>query len=162
MANFPTLLKPVVSQGYSFGAANNVLIQPVAGGLPLMILDYKTAAVAFDVSLILTPLRMQVWQDFYYSTIASGTASFNMNLDSGNGIESHVCKINPETVNHNSDNTQFYIVTFTVIAEKTPAQDEPFGGVLAELFDIYGDDVPAFLGVISEYSNNYLPDWWTP
>jgi len=162
MADFPTLLKPVVSQGYSFGTAGNVLIQPVAGGLPLMILDYKTAMVAFDVSLILTPLRMQVWQDFYYSNIASGSATFNMNLDSGNGIESHVCKINPDTVNHNSDNTEYYIVTFTVMAEKTPAQDEPFGGNLAALFDVYGDDLPEFLGIVEAYSNDYLPGWWTP
>jgi hypothetical protein len=39
---FPAYLKPVVSQGYSFGTANNVIEQPVDGGLPLMILDYRT------------------------------------------------------------------------------------------------------------------------
>jgi len=72
MATFPANLKPAITEGYGFSSSDNVISQQVQGGAPLQILDYRTGPVLFNVSLVLDPLRMQVFQDFYYGKINSG------------------------------------------------------------------------------------------
>lgn len=161
-ATFPPAIKPVVSQGYSFNAPANVLEQPVAGGLPLMILDYKTASVAFDVALVLDYFRLAVWMDFYFGKINSGSASFYMNLDSGFGIQQHVCKIMPSSINQNSSDTETWIVTFTVLAENTPASLAPYGGSLVDLFNVYGEDIPIILDRLALFTLVDLPEVFAP
>ena len=90
---FPENIKPVISQGYDFNMPNNVLEQPVAGGSPLLIRDTKYGYVDFNVTLVVTPLKMQVFNDFYFGKINGGQDKFIMQLDSGNGIEDHTCQI---------------------------------------------------------------------
>lgn len=155
---FPYYLKPVVSQGYSFNTANNVIVQALDGGLPLMILDYRTSMVAFDVTIIMTSLRFQVWQDFYYAKINAGSAKFTMNLDAGNGIESCICNIAPTSVNQNTTDQLNWIVSFTVLAESTAAQENPFEGNLSDLFNEYGDELFTLLDRIEVFALTEIPE----
>jgi hypothetical protein len=155
---FPAYLKPVVSQGYSFGTANNVIEQPVEGGLPLMILDYRTSMVAFDVVLVLTPFKFQVWSDFYYSKIDSGSAKFTMTLDAANGLESCTCNLVPSSVSQTTQNQLSWIVSFTVLAESTAAQEDPFEGNLSDLYNLYGDDILTIIDAIEALALVDLPE----
>jgi len=154
---FPSFLKPVVSQGYSFGAANNVIEMPVAGGLPLMMLDYRTSMIAFDVVIIMTPFRFQVWSDFYYSQIDSGSAKFTMTLDAANGLESCICNIVPSSVSQTTQNQLSWIVSFTVLAENTAAQEDPFAGNLSALFNVYGDELLTLFDRIEIFALTDIP-----
>lgn len=161
-ATFPPSIKPIVSQGYSFNAPANVLEQTVAGGLPLMILDFKTASVAFDVVLLLDALRLAVWMDFYFAVVNSGSANFYMNLDSGFGIQQHVCKIVPSSVGQQTSDTETWTVTFTLLAENTPAQFAPFEGNLVALFNEYGDDLPIILDRLAIFTLSDMPEVFAP
>ncbi len=42
MADFPSMLKPSVNEGYSYTAPNNVISQQVQGGVALQMLDPDT------------------------------------------------------------------------------------------------------------------------
>ena len=159
MADFPASIKPVISQGYSFGMANNILEQPVSGGSSLLIRDTKYGFVDFNVTIVGSPLKMQVWNDFYYGKIDGGASKFSMQLDSGNGIEEHICQIVPSSVTQNFNNDPTRFISYTVRAEKTPFQDNPYGGALVDLFDIYGDDFPALLDRLAIYVLEDMPDW---
>ena len=158
---FPAAIKPIVSQGYSFNTPSNVIELSVAGGLPLMMLDFKTSSVAFDVVLVLSPLRLQVWSDFYFSKIFSGSGKFLMDLEAGNGIETCICSLVPSSVNQSTNDSQTYIVNFTVLAEKTAAQDDPFGGNLVDLFNIYGDDLLTIFDRITIFALDDIPEEMT-
>ena len=158
---FPAAIKPIVSQGYSFNTPSNVIELSVAGGLPLMIREFKTAAVAFNVVLILNPLRLQVWSDFYFSKIASGSGKFTMNLEAGNGIEECICSLIPSTVQQSSNDQLIWTIAFTVLAEKTAAQDDPFGGNLVDLFNIYGDDLLTIFDRITIFALDDIPEEMT-
>lgn len=156
---FPIALKPVISQGYSFGMANNVLEQPVAGGSPLLIRDTKYGYVDFQVVILVTPLRMQVWNDFYFGKINGGQDKFIMQLDSGNGIEDHTCQIVPSSVQQSFNNDPTRTIAYTVRAEKTSFQDNPYSGNLSDLYDAYGDDLPLILDRLEIFVNVDMPEW---
>ena len=156
---FPDSIKPVINQGYDFGMPNNVLEQPVAGGSPLLILDTKYGYVDFNVVIVGNPLKMQVWNDFYYGKINSGSAKFVMVLDSGNGLEDHVCQILPQSVNQSESNDPTRIISYVVRAERTPFQDNPYEGALVDLYEEFGDNLPAILDRLAIFVNIDMPDW---
>jgi len=48
-------------------------------------------------------------------------------------------------------------VSYTITAETTPFQENPYGGDLADLFDAYGDDLPAILNQLGILALDDLP-----
>jgi hypothetical protein len=122
MASFPSDIIPTVTQGYSFGAADNVISQPVAGGLPLSMLDYRTAAVPISVGFVCDAAKLLTFQTFYYSTINSGADAFNMELDTGRGIETHVVKIAPSSVSIDGSREPIWTISMQLLIEKLPIQ----------------------------------------
>ena len=157
MAAFPSKLKPSITQGYGFGASDNVITQQVQGGTALQMLDYRTGPVAFNVGLSLDPLRLQVFQDFYIGKINSGADKFAMNLDSGNGIEEHIVMMVPNSIAFDGSRAPIWTVAFTIIAETTPFQENPYNGELSDLFDIYGDDLDELLNQLAIFTLQDLP-----
>jgi hypothetical protein len=139
VAAFPTNIKPVVNQGYSHNMPNNVVEQPVSGGASLLMLDTSTGYVDFQVAIVGSLTKQQAFNDFYVNDINKGTSKFTMNLDSGNGLEVHTCQIVPNSVRQDASGDPTRIITMTVRAEKTPFQDNPYGGGFAELYEIYGE-----------------------
>ena len=156
---FPENIKPVISQGYDFNMPNNVLEQPVAGGSPLLIRDTKYGYVDFNVTLVVTPLKMQVFNDFYFGKISGGQDKFIMQLDSGNGIEDHTCQIVPSSVQQSFSNDPTRTISFIVRAEKTSFQDNIYGGNLSDLYDAYGDQLVPTLDRLAIYVNQDMPTW---
>ena len=149
MSDFPTSLKPVVNEGYGFDAADNISRTSVQGGSPLQVIDYKYGTVRFPVSIVGTRLTDQVFQDFFYGEINAGADKFNMILDSGNGLEVHVVQIVPGSLNNDGTQDPIWVNSFTAEAERTPAQDAPFGGGLGPLYDEYGDGLQYILDALS-------------
>lgn len=154
---FPSRLKPSVSQGYSFGAGQNVMSVPTLGGAHIQVIDFKYAPVGFNVAIVGDRLTKMVMSDFYYAKLNSGTGKFYMDLDTGLGIEEHICMIAPGSIQFNGGGDPTWIITFTVIAERTPAQDAPYDGDLVDLYDEYGDDLEAQLDALGIYVNVTMP-----
>jgi len=148
---FPSNMKPVVNQGYSWRSPNNVLEQPVAGGSSLMILDTKYGSVDFDVTIVGSKTKQTAFNDFYVNKIDRGSAKFIMILDSGNGLEDHVVNIVPSTLRQSTNNDPTRVMTFTVRAEKTPFQDDPYEGGFSELYETYGDDIDAIFDGLATF-----------
>lgn len=150
---FPDNMKPVISQGYGFSSPNNVLEQIIAGGSSLLIRDTKYGYVDFNIVIMGSPFKMQVWNDFYYGKINSGTAKFIMVLDSGNGLEDHICQIVPSSANQSFNNDPTRTIAYTVRAELTPFQDNPYGGLLVDFYAEFGDGFPALMDRLAIYAN---------
>jgi len=155
---FPNNIKPIVSKGYSFKAPDNVIYQPIAGGLPLTMLKYLKSSVEFNVVLILNSLQLQVWNDFYFAKIFSGSAPFVMVLDSGNGLENHNVTIVPNSINQTTIDGKNWTVIFTIFAESTPSQDKPFEGNLSDLYSIYGEGLIPLLNRVNVFALEDLPE----
>lgn len=155
---FPPNIKPIVTE-YSFNMPDNVLEHPVSGGSNLQILDTKFGRSPFQVTIIGTPLKMQVFNDFYYGKIDGGSAKFIMELDSGNGLEDHTVLIQPSTIRQSFANDPTRIISFIVWAEKTPFQDDPFGGGLSDLYEVFGEDLTAVLSRLAIYANEDIPEF---
>lgn len=152
MAAFPSTLKPSVNEGYNFGSPNNLISQQVQGGAPLVIQDYRTGPVDFTVTIVCDPLRLQVFQDFYFGKINSGAAAFTMNLDSGNGIEEHTVRIIPQSLAYDGTRAPIYRISFGIVAKSTPFQEDPFEGALSDLYDAYGNDLPTLLDRLEQFA----------
>jgi len=122
MADFPASLKPSVTQGYSFDSPANILTQEVQGGAPLMMLDYARGPVPFNIGLVMTPSDLQTFQEFYVNEINNGAGVFDINLDSGRGIETHTVSINTDSLNIDGSRAPIWLVSFTVTSQATPIQ----------------------------------------
>lgn len=157
---FPSNIKPVVNRGYRFGAANNLITVDTMGGTPIIIKDYKYGSVIVPVSFVGDRLLKMVISDFYYGKINSGADKFYMNLDTGMGIEEHICQIVPGTVEFNGDGDPLWIISMQIRCERTPAQDAPFSGSLSDLYGIYGEQTDELLVELAEFVNITLPDYF--
>ena len=158
MASFPLALKPSITQGYGLGAPDNIISQQVQGGAPLRMLDYRTGPVTFNVGFVVDPFKRQIFYDFYYGKIDSGSAKFTMNLDSGNGIEEHNVFIAPGSFNDTGDRAPIWTISFTIIAETTPFQENPFMGELVDLSDLYDGNTKELLSVLNQLEIYALED----
>lgn len=123
MANFPSSLKPVISSGYSFSGQSSVIKSPASGGLPLQARDLKFGPVPFNIAINVNPTGLQVFQDFYADDIFSGSGRFNMDLDSGLGVESHVVQIEAGSLSIDGGSAPKWVISFVVLAESTPVQN---------------------------------------
>lgn len=145
LPEFPANIKPSISQGYEHNMPNNVLEQPVTGGSPLLILDTKFGYVDFNIAIVGSLTKQQAFNDFYVNKINRGSSKFTMQLDSGNGLEEHTCQFLPGTIRQSQPNSPTRIVTGVVRAERTPFQDDPYGGGFSDLYAIYGEDLGEIL-----------------
>ena len=98
MIKFPSRMKASVSQGYTFDTPNNIRVQEVQGGAPLMMLDYSTSYVVYSVNIVANDFELQVFQDFYFGKINSGVDPFLMPIDDGEGLGTKTVKIVPNTI----------------------------------------------------------------
>lgn len=159
---FPKTLKPIVNKGYSQTRGSNIWRSTVQGGLPRQGRDYFYEPVPIGITLVVSKLGRLVFYSFL-AQIDNGASSFQMDLDSGNGIEPHNVQITSDI----SDNTQtgvYWNIQFTATAERTSVQDQTeFSDTLVELYSEYGDGLTGFIDLYEEYCTlpqfiNNLPE----
>lgn len=156
-ATFPVSIKPVITRGYGWNTPDNVISIETMGGAPIQVRDYRTGPVTFSITVIGNSLIKAVMTDFIYGKISSGADKFYMSLDSGYGIEQHVCQIVPGSIAFDGSNGPVTVVSFTVRAETTPAQDNPYGGNLVDLYGVYGTEINALFDALDNFVNVELP-----
>lgn len=137
---FPSAIKPLTSKSYTTKRGSNVAASPVGGGLPRIGLDKTIESPEFNLNFILSQLQMQVLMSFYDGAINHGANSFTMNLDSGNGIESHLCNIKPGTWAMSLPVDGTWYLAMTVIAESTSSQLSSCSN-LYDLYACYGNSL---------------------
>jgi hypothetical protein len=147
---FPSTLRPIVNKGYGQKRGGNIWRSQVQGGLPRQGRDTYYDAVPINIALVVSKLGRLAFLTFL-KQIDGGASSFQMDLDTGAGIEPHSVQITSDI----SDNTQtgvYWNITFTATAERTSVQDDSaFNDSILELFGEYGDGLPAFIDYYTLY-----------
>lgn len=159
---FPASLKPIVSKGYGQTRGSNIWRSDVQGGLPRQGRDTYYEPVPISVTLVVSKLGRQAFWSFIAS-IDGGASSFQMNHDTGNGIEPHNILIT-STIQEQTQTGVYWTITFTATAERTSVQDSTeFSEALWPLYGEYGEGLPAFLDLFAQHVTTYpfinsLPD----
>ena len=159
---FPESLKPIVSKNYGQVRGGNIWRSNVQGGLPRQGRDTFYDATPINIALVVSKLGRQAFWGFI-AQIDNGASSFQMNLDTGNGIEPHNVQIT-SNINDSTQTGVFWNITFTATAERTSVQDSTeFSEALWPLYGYYGDQLPYFLDFYAQYCTtplfiNNLPD----
>ena len=150
---FPSAIKPIISKGYGQTRGGNIWRSQVQGGLPRQGRDVYYDAVPISVTLVLDRLARQVFWKFI-TTVDGGASSFQMDHDTGNGVEPHNVQITSTITEQTQDGIN-WVVSFTATAERTSVQDiTEFDETLLELFDIYGNQLGPFLSLLEDFCTN--------
>lgn len=141
---FPATLKPIVSKGYGQSRGENVWRSAVQAGLPRQGRDTYYQAVPISVVLVVSPLGRQAFWSFI-TQVDGGASSFQMDHDTGNGIEPHQVMIT-SNISETTQNGCYWVISFTATAERTSIQeDNALTETLPPLYGMYGDGLTAFL-----------------
>lgn len=155
MANpvIPRGLKPVVS-GYATDGPGGVRRTEVAGGRPRYALDYDRGIQRYDVTMGLTAAKYSVWTVFLHHIIKKGAITFDMQIDSGFGLQPHACNIVPGSYNAARVGGQVTVVKFVIEAESR-AYDFSSSDAAAyvELWNVEGEDLYGLLSRLATFSN---------
>ena len=146
---FPAALKPIVSKGYGYTRGGNIWRSQVQGGLPRQGRDTYYCTIPISVTLVLDALGHHVFE-LFITSISGGADSFQMNLDTGNGIEPHNVLITSDINTQTQDGIN-WVISFTATAERTSVQDEDFAEALPPLYGEYGDSLMSFLDQYAIY-----------
>ena len=147
---FPATLKPIVSKGYGQTRGGNIWRSQVQGGLPRQGRDVYYDAVPISVTLVVSALGRQAFWMFITS-VSGGADSFQMNHDTGNGIEPHNVLITSNITEQTQDGIN-WVISFTATAERTSVQEESdFSEALPPLYGEYGDGLINFLDQYAIY-----------
>ena len=150
---FPKSIKPIVSRGYGQSRGSNIWRSEVQGGMQRQGRSYYYDAVPISVTLVMDRLARQVFWKFI-STVDGGASSFQMDHDTGNGVEPHNVQITSSITEQTQDGIN-WVVSFTATAERTSVQDiTEFDETLLELFGIYGNQLGPFLSLLEEFCTN--------
>lgn len=137
----PASFLPIV-EGYSFGSPGGVRKTEVAGGMSRYAMQYDRGVQEFKVTMVMTPDKFSIWNLFFLRVIKKGSISFEMQLDSGFGVDTHLCNILPGSYNANLVNGAFYSITFSIEAE-------------SQAFQFSDEDIQANMDLYSLYEKDY-------
>lgn len=155
----PSQFVPIVAQ-YSYKDPGGVIRTEVAGGANRYALDWARGVQPFSVTLILNALQLSVWEAFYHLITQKGAITFDMNLDSGFGVQPHACNIVPGSYNAARTGGILTAVSFVVEAEsKVYDMTAADGASLVDMYGTYGDGLPSFfsrLAVFATADSNVL------
>ena len=150
---FPATLKPIVSKNYGQTRGSNIWRSEVLGGLPRQGRDTYYEPVPISVTLVVSKLGRQAFWNFIRQ-IDGGASSFQMDHDTGNGIEPHNVLIT-STISESTSTGTYWTIQFTATAERTSIQeDSVLGDAIVDLFAAYGDGLNAFIDYYAQYVTN--------
>jgi len=147
---FPSALKPITSKGYGQTRGGNIWRSQVQGGLPRQGLDVYYDAVPISVTLVVGALGRQAFW-LFITSVSGGADSFQMNHDTGNGIEPHNVLITSNITEQTQDGIN-WVISFTATAERTSVQEnDELAEALPPLYGEYGDGLIDFLDWYAMY-----------
>lgn len=149
----PNGFKPLIDE-YSGGAPTGVFNTAVAGGLPRAGLMWDRGPRQYSVAMVLSPEKFSVWSVFLARIIDGGAISFDMPLDSGEGMADHLCTMVAGSYNERrAERSVFTRISFVVQAEpkayeytKEEAQD------LMDLWNLEGEGADDLLRRIAKFA----------
>jgi hypothetical protein len=151
---FPATLKPIVSKGYGQQRGNNISRTSVMGGMPRQSRDTYFDTVPISVTLVVGALGRQAFWSFI-TKIDGGASSFQMDHDTGLGIQPHQVLIT-STISDTTQDGINWVISFTATAERTAIQESDcVTQNLPDLFGCYGDELGKFLKEYAKYCSSF-------
>lgn len=145
-------MKPLVS-AYSGGAPGGVEQTAVDGGAPRTALSYDRGVQPFNVSMLMTPLKLSVWTTFFYHSIKKGAYSFTMPLDSGFGMADHLVTMIAGSHSTTRTGGIHTVVSFQVLAvSQAYEMSAADADALLALYDEYGEGTEALLRRLAQFA----------
>lgn len=148
----PREMSPVV-EGYSFSGPGGGHRTDIAGGAPRTALAWDRGCQQFGVTLLLDAERFAVWTAFFHHVAKKGAVAFEMPLDSGFGVQTHLVNVVPGSYSA-TRRDGWRVVSFDVEAESTvydmSAAD---AAALVDLYDAFGPGISDLLARIALFSN---------
>lgn len=130
----PVGMCPAVSP-YSFGSPGGVDRTDLEGGVGRYAMAWDRGTQVFNVTLMLRLEQFSVWNAFFLRVIKKGAITFQMDIDSGFGLEPHHCNIIPGSYNSVLTSGTVYAVAFQIEAEA------------ASTYDLTDDEVAALIEI---------------
>lgn len=154
MPTIPSGFKPVV-ENYGIGAPDGVMRTDVAGGLARYGLQWDRGVQQYRVTLILSALQFSVWTTFFHHTVKKGSLAFDMDLDSGYGVQTHSVSMLPGSYSATPNGGKvMWTVSFMVEAESTVYDmSTADADALLALWELEGAGSSALLDRISIFAN---------
>jgi len=150
---FPKRLKPIVSKGYSCSRLSNITRVDVQNGAPRQARDSYFESVPYSINVLCrSVIARQAFWDFI-AQIDGGASSFIMPIDSSMGPADHLCWITSAINESTSDNINWEI-GFTVTAERTYDQEDPWQGQALAAYDAFGDEAVSTINSLYSFVNN--------
>lgn len=153
----PSQFKPIFGS-YSHGGAGGVSRTEIAGGAPRYALQFDRGFQKWNVTLNISAAAYSAWVAFYHHVIKKGAITFQMNLDSGFGLEPHDVNVVPDTYSANFNDFGRYIVSFTCEGESSVYDlSEADALAIVELYTAYGDGlsdtgIDEFLNILERFA----------
>ena len=152
MPTMPNGMKPVVS-AYSIGDAGGVRRTETAGGACRYALQFDRGMQQFQVTLMLDALKFSVWTAFYHHVIKKGAITFDMQLDSGFGTETHACNIVPGSYSATRTGGIVHAVVFVVESEsKAYEMSAEDAQALIDLYNELGAETDDLLEALAKFA----------
>lgn len=151
----PVGMCPAVSP-YSFNAPGGVDRTDLEGGVSRYALAFDRATQAFNVTLMLKLAQFTVWNAFFLRKIKKGAVTFQMDIDSGFGLEPHRVNIIPGSYSATLTSGTVYAVAFQVEAEAFSTWDLTLDEVdgLIEINDSTNGNPHALLDRLALFANH--------
>lgn len=136
----------VAASGYSIGDPGGVRRTGVAGGYARYANSYLRGSQQFQITIIATEAQHNIWTVFYHRKINKGAISFEMDLNSGSGLQAHSCNIVPGSYSSAALGGNNWSISFVVEATATVYElSQEQADDLLELHEAYGDDLDPLL-----------------
>jgi len=155
---FPADIKPLISQGYTFSSPDNLLSSEVSGSVNEAQRRFKYGLVSFSIGLSVNDEGLTTFKQFYTTELSSGSGKFMMPLDSGNGIEETPVFIVPGSVSYDLTENPKNRISFEVVAERTTFQNNPYQGIIVDIYEEFGPDFVDLLNALEIFVFEVLPE----
>lgn len=135
----PSQFKPIFGS-YSYGGPGGVVRTEVPGGANRYALQFDRGMQKWNVTLHISDAANSAWVAFYHYVIKKGAITFQMNLDSGFGLEPHNVNIIPETYSASSTEFGRHVISFVCEGESSVYRmTEADAIAIVEMYSLYGD-----------------------
>lgn len=151
--HIPSGFKPVAA-GYSIGAPDGVLLSEVAGGMPRPGRTWSRGKQVIQLGMVLGDEKFFVWTVWFQRVIFNGALQFLMPLDTGMGMQDHLCMIVPGTYSAAPlSGKKAWSITFSVVTESSAyAISDEDVSQFVELWEAAGDDMSELLEAIARFA----------
>ncbi|MDP9891226.1 hypothetical protein J2W32_000323 [Variovorax boronicumulans] len=144
----------IVTSGFGTDGPGGVKRTEVGGGRPRYGLDYDRGTQRYNVSIGMTAQRYSVWTVFFHHIIKKGAITFDMEIDSGFGLQVHACNIMPGTYSAERVGGSVTLVRFAVEAESRVYDlSASEAQAYIDLWNMEGDDLIQLLSRLAIFAN---------